>query len=163
MVSLGMWVAYLVQSKPPGLIESAQTLNSTVWMKVAANAWAYFKPNVGVDPNTGLPYAGGTTFTGFTDWDLGVYIQAIIDAQKIGLIGNDGAWGSNARIDKVLTFLETRDLNNNSYPYQFYDATTGKDDSTMSGPEIVDIVDTGRLFVALNNLINFNSSLAARV
>ena len=41
-------------------------------MKVAANAWAYFQPGVGVDANTGLPYAGGTNFTGFTDWDLGV-------------------------------------------------------------------------------------------
>ena len=47
----------------PGLIESAQTINSTVWMEVAANAWAYFQPGVGVDDNTGLPYAGGTGFT----------------------------------------------------------------------------------------------------
>ena len=50
-------------------------------------------------------------FYGFTDWDLGVYIQAVIDAQKLGLIGNDGAWDFSARIDKVLTFLENRPLN----------------------------------------------------
>ena len=47
------------------------------------------------------------------------------------------------------------------YPYQFYDATTGKNDTSMSANETVDLADTGRLFVALNNLINFNSSLAA--
>ena len=41
----------------PGLIESAQTINSTVWMKVAAYAWAYFQPSVGVNANTGLPLA----------------------------------------------------------------------------------------------------------
>jgi hypothetical protein len=146
-----------------GLIESAQTINSTVWMEVAANAWAYFQPGIGVDSNTGLPYAGGTSFTGFTDWDLGVYIQAVIDAQKLNLTTTGGAWGSSARIDKVLTFLETRDLNNYSYPYQFYSATTGQDDSQMSGPGIVDTVDTGRLFVALNNLINFDGSLAPRI
>jgi len=33
----------------------------------------------------------------------------------------------------------------------------------MSSSEIVDGVDTGRLFVALNNLINFNSSLQQRI
>ena len=29
--------------------------------------------------------------------------------------------------------------------------------------ETVDIIDTGRLFVALNNLINYNSSLAQTI
>jgi hypothetical protein len=143
----------------PGLIQSAQTMNSTVWMEVAADAWAYFQPGVGVDPKTGLPYAGGTDFTGFTDWDLGCYIQAAIDAQKLGLIGNDSAWDFSARINDVLTFLENRPLNSEGYPYQFYDATTGKDDVSASSSESVDVIDTGRLFVALNNLINFNSSL----
>ncbi len=145
---------------PPGLIQSATTVNSTVWLKVAANAWAYFLPGVGVDANTGLPFAGGSNFEAFTDWDLGVYIQSVIDAQELGLIGTGGAWGSSARIDKVLTFLENRPLNSNTgYPYEFYYATTGKDDSSASQEEIVDVTDTGMLFIALNNLINFNSSL----
>ena len=116
----------------PGLIESAQTINSAVWMKVAANAWAYFQPGVGVDVNTGLPYAGGTRFTGFTDWDLGCYIQAVIDAQKLGLIGNNSAWDFSARINDVLTFLKNRALNAEGYPYQFYDATTGQNDTAIS-------------------------------
>ena len=136
--SLAQWLSELAGSEEqalgpssvggPGLIQSAQTINSTVWMEVAANAWAYFQPGVGVDANTGLPYAGGVSFEAFTDWDLGVYIQAVIDAQELNLIGTGGVWGSSARIDKVLTFLENRPLNNPSYPYQFYDATTGLDD-----------------------------------
>jgi hypothetical protein len=154
------------QPKPPGVIESAQTINSTVWMQVAANAWAYFQPGVGVDSNTGLPYAGGATgFHYFTDWDLGVYIQAVIDAQNLNLTTTDGAWGSYARLDNVLTFLETRDLNNASYPYWFYDATTGLDYHALSdlSTDTVDVVDTGRLFVALNNLRNFNNTLMTRI
>ncbi len=147
-------------NRAPGLIESAQTINSAVWMKVATNAWAYFTPGIGVDAKTGLPYAEGSSFTGFTDWDLGCYIQAVIDAQKLGLIGNDSAWDFSARINDVLAFLENRPLNaTTNYPFQFYDATTGKEDSSVSQEETVDVIDTGRLFVALNNLINYNSSL----
>ena len=53
---------------------------------MASYAWSYFQPFIGVDNNTGLPYAVGPSFTGFTDWDLGVYIQTLIDAQQLGLI-----------------------------------------------------------------------------
>ncbi len=151
-------------NRPPGLIQSAQAINSTVWMEVAANAWAYFQPGTGVDAITGLPYAGGTNFKGFTDWDLGCYIQATIDAQKLGLMGNNSAWSFSERINKVLTFLENRPLNiTTSYPFQFYDASTGKEDTSMSREPTADVVDTGRLFVALNNLRNFNSNLTTRI
>jgi hypothetical protein len=151
--------------KDPGTIESAGAMNSSVWRQVAANAWQYFQPGTGVDPNTGLPRAGGTDSPNFTDWDLGVYIQAAIDANKTGLIGTDGDWTASARLEKVMTFLETRDLNSYHYPFWFYQAIDGKDykvnSDTASGP--VDGVDTGRLFVALNNLKAFNSSLATRI
>jgi hypothetical protein len=146
-------------SKSPGLIQSDTTINSAVWMEVAADAWAYFQPGVGVDAKTGLPYASSSGYTYFTDWDLGCYIQAVIDAQKLGLIGNDSTWDFSARINDVLTFLENRTLNAEGYPYEFYDATTGINETAISSPETVDVIDTGRLFVALNNLINFNSSL----
>jgi hypothetical protein len=152
--------------KGPGVIESAQTINGTVWRAVAANAWQYFQPGVGVGSDTGLPYAQGTGFSVFTDWDLGVYIQVVIDAQKIGLIGTDGSWNSSDRLNKVLTFLETRELNaTTGYPYWFYYAKTGLDDHALSdlATATVDVVDTGRLFVALNNLRVFNSSLASRI
>jgi hypothetical protein len=167
LVSIFAILPKLNNSTPPGLIESAQTINSTVWMQVAANAWQYFQPGVGVDSNTGLPYAGGATgFHYFTDWDLGVYIQAVIDANKTGLIGNDGAWGSSARLEKVVSFLEHRELNTTTgYPYWFYDAKTGKDYNAISdlAAGSADVVDTGRLFVALNNLRNFSSTLALRI
>ncbi len=147
-----------------GLIESSQVVNGKVWIEVANNAWNYFQPSVGVDPNTGLPYAGGTDFTGFTYWDLGVYVQAVIDAQKLGLVSTDGVWGSFSRFDKVLTFLETCQLNNEGYPYQFYQAKDGKVYHPPSeANETYDVVDIGRLFVALNNLRNFDSNLADRI
>ena len=154
------------QTKPQGIIESAQTINSTVWKQVAAAAWSFFQPGIGVDSNTGLPYGGGKSFPDFTDWDLGVYIQTVIDAQKIGLISATGTWGANDRIDKVLTFLETRPLNDTThYPFWFYDATTGQDDHLESdnSTAVVGIVDTGVLFVALNNLRVFDSTYAEQV
>jgi len=148
------------------LIESGKPYNTSVWLGVAANAWAYFQPGVGVDPNTGLPYAAGTNFKAFTAWDLGCYIQAVIDAQKLGLVSTGGAWGSSARLDKVINFLETRPLNaTTGYPFWYYDATSGQDYHALSDEATspVDAVDTGRLFVALNNLRNYNNSLAPSI
>ncbi|MGA2386339.1 MAG: DUF3131 domain-containing protein [Candidatus Bathyarchaeia archaeon] len=148
------------------LISSSQPFNSSVWLSVAANAWAYFQPGVGVDPNTGLPYAGGSSFKAFTAWDLGVYIQAVIDAQELGLVNSSGTWGSSERLEKVIDFLETRPLNaTTGYPFWFYSATNGQDYSSLSNQAtgIVDVADTGRLFVALNNLRNFNASLSSSI
>jgi hypothetical protein len=155
----------VIAPRPPGLVESNPNMTNTVWKAVAANAWNYFQPGVGVDANTGLPQ-GSLDFPYFTDWDLGIYIQAIIDAQKIGLIGTDGAWNSSARLETVVTFLETRDLNSTThYPYRFYQAHDGKDYHPISDSAInvVDGADAGRLFVALGNLKAFNSSLASRI
>jgi hypothetical protein len=148
-------------TRPPGIIETA---DSTMWKSVADYAWKYYQPGIGVDANTGLPKAS-LGFPHFTDWDLGVYIQAVIDANKTGLVGYTGDWGSNARLDKVLTFLETRELNNASYPFWFYQASDGKNYRAASDRSTsnVDAVDTGRLFVALNNLKIFNSNLTSRV
>jgi hypothetical protein len=149
-----------------GLVVSGQPVSSSVWLGVAANAWAYFQPGVGVDPNTGLPYASGTNFEAFTAWDLGVYIQAVLDAQKLGLVNTGGSWGSSARLEKVMSFLENRPLNAcTGYPYWYYDATTGQDYRPLSDKEtgVVDSADTGRLFVALNNLRIYNSSLTLTI
>lgn len=145
------------------VITNAQSLNSSVWRQVASYSWNYFQPGVGVDSRTGLP-ASGDTVSYFTDWDLGVYLQAVMDAQKIGLIGSDGPWGSSSRIDKVLTFLETRELNSSHYPYWFYENDGTVDhDLSDKGTEVCYTADTGRLFVALNNLKTFNSSLSSRI
>lgn len=150
----------------PGVVASSPAMNDTVWKAVAENAWAYFQPGQGVDGQTGLPYAGGTGFEAFTDWDLGAYIQAVIDAEKMGLISTDGTWGSYDRINKVLTFLETRPLNaTTNWPFWFYDATNGQGYLTTTtyesnGPNLT---DTGKLLVALSNVIAYNSSLTQRV
>jgi Protein of unknown function (DUF3131) len=151
--------------KPLGIIESSQTANSTMWSAVAVNAWRYFEPGVGVETTTGLP-GSSADYSAFTDWDLGSYIQAVIDAQKIGLISPDGTWGSSRRLETVVRFLETRELNSTTnYPYWFYQSKDGKNYHINSdkATDDVDVTDTGRLLVALNNLRLFNSSLATRI
>ena len=128
---------------------------------MAANAWHYFDPGIGVHPTTGLPGANDD-YAAFTDWDLGSYIQAVIDAQKIG---SGGEWDSSRRLEKVVRFLETWELNSTTnYPYWFYQSNgynykVNSDKATGD----VDVIDTGRLFVALNNLRQFNSSLTTRI
>ena len=157
------YVPTFIFSKSPGIIESAPIINSSVWRKVAAAAWAYFQPGVGIEGNTGLPYSGGKDFKAFTDWDLGVYIQAVIDAQNLSLISSSDAY---SRLDKVLTFLENRPLNTTTnYPFWFYDAEngTGYQTTTIYASNGLDVVDTGRLFVALNNLKAYNTSWTQRV
>ncbi len=154
-----------VPPRTPGLIESNQNVNSSVWKAVASNAWQYFRPGAGVVSETGLP-KGTLDYPYFTDWDLGVYIQVVIDAQKVGLIDRNGTWGADYRLNKVLTFLETRDLNTTTgYPFWVYKAADGKKYEAQSDLATgqVDTVDTGRLFVALNNLRNFDTSLESRI
>jgi hypothetical protein len=148
------------------LLTSSPAIDSAVWKNIAANAWEYFQPGIGVDSNTGLPYAGASSFKAFTDWDLGVYIQAVINAQKIGLIGMGGEWGSNERLEKVVNFLETRPLNESTnFPFWFYDATNGQNYRQMSDKAAnpVDGADTGRLLLALNNLKNYQPNLTSRI
>jgi hypothetical protein len=148
------------------LLSSSPAVDSAVWKSIAANAWAYFQPGIGVDSNTGLPYAGASNFKEFTDWDLGMYIQAVIDAQEIGLISTDGDWGSNERLEKVMDFLETRPLNESTnFPFWFYDATNGQNYRQLSDKAMtpVDGADTGRLLVALNNLKNYQPDLTSRI
>ncbi len=153
-----------VPVKGPGIISTAQTIDNATWRKIAEKAWSYFRIGVGLDGSTGLPYAGGVDFQAFTDWDLGVYIQATIDAQKIGIVSTDGEWGSYYRLNKVLTFLETRDLNATTRnPYWFYYSSTGQRDLFMPDTGNLDVVDTGRLFVALNNLKTYNSNWTQRI
>ncbi|MDR0373386.1 MAG: DUF3131 domain-containing protein [Nitrososphaerota archaeon] len=144
--------------KEPGFLGTTQTIDPTTWRTIANFAWNYFKPSVGVDKTTGLPKSG-VDAPCFTDWDLGVYIQATIDAEKIGLINRTETWGFNERINKVLDWLETRELNKANNPYWFYRSDTGgvfRDNSDIMPDDYIDIIDTGRMFVALNNLRKYN-------
>lgn len=150
----------------PEATQPTQNSDDSVWQQVAANAWAYFQPGIGVDSNTGLPFAGGTGFEAFTDWDLAAYIQAIVDAQELGLVNASGVLGANWRIDKVLSFLENRPLNStNNWPFWFYDATTGQGylETSLYASDTVNIPDSGALLLALSDLVTFNSSYTTRV
>ncbi|MCL2359395.1 DUF3131 domain-containing protein [Candidatus Bathycorpusculum sp.] len=140
--------------KKTGVLESTQTIDNKTWQTIAAIVWRYYQPGVGVDENTGLPWSG-TVSPYITDWDLGVYIQAVLDAENLELINRTEIWGFNERMDKVLDWLETRELNNAGYPYWFYRSDTGEnwhENSDKAPDDYIDIADTGRLFVALNNL-----------
>jgi hypothetical protein len=140
-----------------GFFEKTPVMNSTAWYQVATYAWNYFQPGKGVDSTTWLP-AGSWGWNYFTDWDLGVYIQAVIDAQKLGLVNIGEYGGSSMRLEKVVKFLETRPLNG-TIPYWFY-SSTGEGYKIQSQ---FDVVDSGTLFVALNNLKTYNSSLTQRI
>jgi len=131
---------------------------ATYWMAIARNAWNFFAPGVGVDPETGMPQAE-VHYHEYTDWDLATYVQAIIDAEQIGLINRTGDWGANDRINKVLTGLETRTLMPNGLPYIWYSSTTH--DFTVNEAQVA--TDTGKLFVALNNLKFYDPTLQSRI
>ena len=111
------------------------------------------QPGVGVNSNTGL-HAASLEYNEFTDWDLGVYIQATIAANKLGILSTDGSWGADARFNKILTFLKTRQLTSDRQPYCWY---TSNGDPSGNDPQYA--ADTGELLVALNNLRVFRPNL----
>jgi len=160
-------VTNIVNPFPPpsqdtrGLFERSEAMNSSVWREVAVNAWNYFQPDKGIDSTAGLP-ASSWGYNYFTDWDLGVYIQAVMDAEKLGLCEKDGSWGASIRLEKVVKFLETRDLLTNVTtrpPYWFYSSTG----AGYREQDRFDVVDTGTLLVSLHNLKTYNSSLSTRI
>lgn len=131
---------------------------TTYWTDLAKNAWNYFLPGNGVDATTGL-HGAGIGWPYFTDWDLGVYIQAIVDAWRLGILSKDGTWGADARLAKILTFLENRTLTANGLPYVWYDSRTG----LPYGDSPTNAADTGNLLVALENLKMYRPDLAGRI
>ena len=140
-------------------IADAQSSNSSdFWLKLGQDAWNYFQPGVGVDSGTGLAHnnAGSNEFT---DWDLALYVQAILDAEKLGIVSSNGTWGANDRLNKVLTFLETRPLMNDGYPYATYYSTTGKNSAYRDQVA----TDAGCLFVSLKNVEIAKPELKQRI
>jgi hypothetical protein len=128
------------------------------WMRLANNAWAFFQPGASVFTNTGL-HSAAIGYPYFTDWDLGAYIQATIDAQKLGILSRTGSYGADWRFDKILTFLETRQLSSSGVPFVWYDAYTGNPSDTG----VQNACDAGKLLVALQNLKAYRSDLASRI
>lgn len=122
-----------------------ETTSEKLWLDYATAAWHYFQPGIGVSPNTGLNYAT-IDYHYFTDWDLGCYISAIIDAERIGLLKREGTWGADYRINKIISFLMTRKLTEYGLPYWFYSSDTGEPvvSKGQGNPS-----DSGRLLIAL--------------
>jgi hypothetical protein len=140
-------------------VHAADEPTTTYWLNLAQNAWEYFQPGKGVDSATGLHQAG-LWFPDFTDWDLGVYVQAIIDAKKLGLISDDGSWGANARFNKILEFLETRQRTPDGQPYVWYSSENGQN---VFGTSTQAVEDAGKLLLSLNNLKLLKPDLAPRI
>jgi hypothetical protein len=128
------------------------------WMALAENAWEYYQPGNGVNAQTGL-HGAGLNYPYFTSWDLGTYIQAIVDARELGILQKNGTWGFDYRIEKVLNFLNTRNLTSDGLPYLTYDSRTGQpygDTQTFS-------IDEGKLYMALYNLKLLRPDLAQEI
>ena len=142
-----------VYADPQSLADS-----KAYWLNLATNAWQYYQPNNGVNSATGLE-SNAVGSNQFTDWDLGTYVQAIVETEKLGILSADGAWGANARIDKVLTFLEQRPLINdpgqpdNGQPYAWYYADLPYRSVPGSAAQVA--WDAGNLLVALKNVENY--------
>ena len=79
--------------------QSSLVVDRAYWLRLANNAWNYFQPGVGVDSTTGL-HSAGLGYPYFTDWDLGVYIQAIIDVNQLGILSNKWHLGSRCEIQQ---------------------------------------------------------------
>jgi hypothetical protein len=131
------------------------------WSSWAEVAWRYFQPGVGVNSVTGLHYAR-EDWQRFTDWDIGVYISAIISAERLGLISRDGPWGSDYRLEKILSFLETRSITSDRLPYAQYDANTGSVPGDV-GDRLANPSDSANLLLALDDLRSFRPDFSNRI
>jgi hypothetical protein len=128
------------------------------WLNIAKIAWRYFTPGVGVSSKTGLNYAS-LGWKMITDWDLGMYIIAILRAEEIGLINPEGAWGSEERLNKILDFLLTRKNTAEGIPYLWYLSDTGEPFGNVS----TNPSDSGRLLIALKLLSNRKPHLQDKI
>ncbi len=137
---------------------SDYAFTETYWKTVAQNAWQYFRPGVAVNPDNGLHNAH-RYYTGFTDWDLGSYVLAAVDMARLGLLSNDGAWGFDDRISKILTFLENRPLTSSRVPYTWYSSTDGEN---LYG-DTQYAVDAAFLLMALKNVADYRPTFASRI
>ncbi|MBW2610635.1 MAG: DUF3131 domain-containing protein [Deltaproteobacteria bacterium] len=128
------------------------------WINWAKDAWSYYEPGIGVDPTTGIPKAS-YRWPYLTDWDLGGYIIAIIEAELMGILPKEGEWGADDRIEKILRFLETRQLSPYGIPYYLYKSTNGQ----HWREDITNVSDSGRLLIGLAMLKKYRPDLAERI
>jgi hypothetical protein len=157
-----MLIAVLVVTTPMLLPLSYgvedNSLDKQYWMDLAEKAWQFYQPGKGVNAQTGL-HGASIGWPYFTEWDLGTYIQAVIDARELGLLQDDGSWGFNYRIEKILNFLQTRPLTSDHKPYITYDSGNGQQfDNTATF-----CIDEGKLYMALYNLKTFHPDLTQQI
>jgi hypothetical protein len=123
---------------------------SSQWISWASNAWKFFQPGAAVDTNTGLCGASLIwNWPYFTEWDLGTYILAVLDAEEIGILPSAGSWGSTARLNKIMTFLQNRELAPGNISYVWHDARTGAPAWNLSNAT-TGVSDLGYLLIALH-------------
>jgi len=135
--------------------------DTSFWISSAERAWRFFQPGIALNTATGLCGAGiGWPY--FTEWDLGTYILAVVDAEKIGILSKDGSWGSTDRIERIIGFLESRELAPSGIGYLWYDTNTGKHASSLSN-ETTNVSDHGQLLIALHALKTSRPEYASRI
>ena len=158
-VVVGLIVSLIAGIGLNARVARADTGNSSdFWFNLSRDAWEYFQPGVGVDSGTGLAKNNVGSIE-FTDWDLALYIQAVLDAEKLGIVGSSGVWGANDRLDKVLAFLENRPLMWDGLPYLMYSSSTGKNSTDIQQVA----TDAGCLFVSLKNVEVAKPDLKQRI
>jgi hypothetical protein len=141
---------------PTSNSNQTQTTDSRAyWLDLATKAWQFFEPGQAVNTQTGL-HGAGLGWPYFTEWDLGTYLQAMLDAKQLGILQDNGQWGFNNRVSKIIDFLKTRQLTNSSVPYLMYDSRTGE--PYQDAPSFC--IDEGKLYMALYNLKNVKPNLA---
>jgi hypothetical protein len=74
------------------------------WLSRANGAWRFFEPGQALNTQTGL-HSASLDWPYFTEWDLGTYIQTMLDARKLGILQNSGQSGFDNRIGKIIEFL----------------------------------------------------------
>jgi hypothetical protein len=119
---------------------------STSWVEWAKIGWSYFQ--VCWNSATGLSF-DACGWHHFTDWGIASYILAIVSAHELGLLTDTETYSFEYRVDKVLTFLNSRELTGSpgqQVPYGVYDSDTGL---PMQGGWGTNTADYGRLLVAL--------------
>ncbi|MHB9301402.1 DUF3131 domain-containing protein [Thermofilum pendens] len=140
---------------PPQRQASVEAKPPVDWLELARAAWGYFSPGFGLSQR-GINYAT-PSWHYVTDWDVGHYLSAIVDAAWLGLISRDEAI---SRAEKVLAFLSTRPLHPSGVPYSAYSSDTGMpaENAGPSNPS-----DAGRLLIALYRLKKSFPELAPTV
>jgi len=140
----------------------ALAADTNAWRDWASVAWRYYQPGVGVETNSGL-HRGTLDWHYITDWDVGSYISAIIDAEALGIIQKSGTWGADYRLDKVLVFLENRPLRSeDGLPYWAYQSANGLP-ATDQSRLVTDGADAARLLVSLDRVRKSHPDLTGQV